>query len=177
MSQYQAALWGNLGFRFACAFDYGGAAVLIQPVERTQVVSRGTYQVNNDLSVFAEVIASRTEATKQFEEYQVTTTRHLRRACSTRSAARSTRTSRRTSRPSTATCRSPTAGAAWSAAPRTIETTTDAYRFLAGVEGTLGGKWDCKLGVSTAGSEAESDARAAATCSRRRSPRRSAAAW
>src|SRR4029077_18739920 len=39
---------------------------------------------------------------------------------------------------------------------REIETTTDAYRILGGVEGSFGGKWDYKLGIAQAGSKADS---------------------
>ena len=74
MSQYQDRLWGNLGFRYGCAFDYGGSEVIIQPVERTQFVGRGTFQVAPSHTAIAEVIASRTDATKVFEPYQITTT-------------------------------------------------------------------------------------------------------
>ena len=44
MSQYQFLLWGSPGFRYGCAYDYTGQAVLIQPVDRTNFVSRGTMQ-------------------------------------------------------------------------------------------------------------------------------------
>jgi len=39
---------------------------------------------------------------------------------------------------------------------REVESVSDAYRFLAGLEGTLFGKYDWKLGVSTAGNDADS---------------------
>jgi iron complex outermembrane receptor protein len=39
---------------------------------------------------------------------------------------------------------------------RTIETTTDAYRLLVGLEGVVLGKWDYKVGLSTAESKATS---------------------
>ena len=52
MSQYQSALWASPGARWACAFDYGGAAVLIQPVDRTNLVARGTMALGKDHSAF-----------------------------------------------------------------------------------------------------------------------------
>ncbi|OYU79029.1 MAG: TonB-dependent receptor, partial [Burkholderiales bacterium PBB5] len=76
-SQYQATLWGNLGFANGCAFDYGGSAVLIQPIERTNVVARGTVALGKDTVGFVEFTGSRTQATKQFEPYQITTTGSL----------------------------------------------------------------------------------------------------
>ena len=155
MSQYQAALWASPGFGRACAFDYGGAEVLIQPVERTNLVSRGTFAISNDLSVFAEVTASRSKTKKDFEPYQVTTTGGL------------------------AGAQYPVGGPYYQSLSafipsynnaakiayrwrcdlcgnRTIETTTDAYRLLLGAEGVAFNNWDYKVGVSTAGSKADS---------------------
>ena len=40
--------------------------------------------------------------------------------------------------------------------PREIETTSDSYRLLAGLDGIFAGKWDYKFGVSAAGSKADS---------------------
>ena len=155
MSQYQAALWGNLGFAYGCAFDYGGSAVLIQPIERTNLVARGSFALNNEHLLFAEFTGSRAVATKQFEPYQITTTGTI------------------------AAAQYPVGGAYYqdlsafiptfdktrniayrwrctSCGGRTIETTTDASRILLGAEGLLFGAWDYKLGLSTAGSKAES---------------------
>ncbi len=154
-SQYQSALWGNPGFRNACAFDYGGAEVLIQPVDRTQLVSRATFRVNNDHAAFLEAVASRTKATKLFEPYQVTTTGGLAGARYPvngpyyQDLTQFIPTFNRTL-PIAYRWRCVDCG------PRTIETETDAYRILAGMEGVLGGRWDYKFGVSSAGSKAES---------------------
>lgn len=152
MSQFESALWASPGARWACAFDYGGSAVITQPVDRTQIVSRATFQVNNDLTAFVEAMGSRTKATKQFEPYQITTgsanwypvggpfyqdlTQYI--PTFNRNLPISYR---------------------WRCLPcggRTIHTETDAYRLLLGVEGVLAKHWDYKLGVSTAGSSAES---------------------
>ncbi|WP_088287095.1 TonB-dependent receptor [Ideonella sp. A 288] len=154
-SQYQAALWGNLGFGKGCAFDYGGSAVLIQPIERTNLVARGAYQLNNDHLVFAEITASRSVATKQFEPYQITTTGAIAGAqypvggpyYQDLSAFIPTfdKTKKIAYRWRCTVC-----------GGRTIETTTDASRVLLGAEGLVFGQWDYKLGISTAGSQAES---------------------
>ena len=155
MSQYEAALWGNLGFARACAFDYGGAEVLIQPLERTNLVARGTFALSNDHTVFAEVTGSRSKATKDFEPYQITTTGGL------------------------AAAQYPVGGPYYQnlsafipsfdatkkiayrwrcnlCGNRAIETTTDAMRLLLGAEGVLFGNWDYKVGISTASSKADS---------------------
>ena len=154
MSQYQAALWGSPGAANGCAFDYGGAEVLIQPVERVNLLARGTFSLTTEHALFAEVTASRTQATKSFEPYQITTTGGL------------------------AGSQYPVAGPYYqnlsafiptfnAALPiayrwrcdlcgnRTIETTTDAWRLLVGAEGTALG-WDYKAGLSLAESQASS---------------------
>ena len=154
-SQYQAALWDSPGFAKACAFDYGGSAVLIQPLERTNLVARGTLALNSQHSLFAEITGSRNQATKQFEPYQITTNGSIAGArypvggpyYQDLSAYISTFDP---TKPISYRWRCTICGG------RTIETTTDAYRLLLGAEGTVFGNWDYKLGASTAGSKAES---------------------
>ncbi|MDZ7589841.1 MAG: TonB-dependent receptor [Rubrivivax sp.] len=155
MSQYQSELWGSPGFRWGCAYDYGGSAVLIQPVDRVNLVARGAFMLSNEHSIFAEFVGSQTTATKQFEPYQITTTGSIAGAQypaggpyyqdlsayipsfdATKNIAYRLRCT---------IC-----------GGRTIETTTDAYRLLLGAEGVVFGNWDYKLGISTAQSEAES---------------------
>ncbi|MEP7069912.1 MAG: TonB-dependent receptor, partial [Usitatibacter sp.] len=155
MTQYQYQLWDSPGFRFACAFDYGGSAVLIQPVDRTNLVSRGTFQLSNELTAFAEIVASRSKATKQFEPLQITTNGSLAGARYPvngpyyQDLSAYIPTFNR-NLPISYRLRCVDCGG------RTIETTSDAYRLLAGLEGVLAGKWDWKLGISTAGSKADS---------------------
>ena len=154
-TQYQTALWGSPGFRFGCAYDYGGSAVLTQPIERTNLVARGTLAINPQHAVFAEITGSRSVTTKQFEPYQITTTGTI------------------------AAAQYPVGGPYYQnlqafvpgfnpalkiayrwrcevCGGRTIETTTDAYRLLVGMEGVVFSNWDYKLGLSGAGSQAES---------------------
>jgi iron complex outermembrane receptor protein len=154
MSQYQSVLWNSPGARWGCSFDYGGSAVIIQPVDRTQIVSRGTFQINNNHTAFAELVASRTDATKQFEPYQITTTllagaNYPVNGPYYQDLSQYIPTFNRTL-PIAYRWRCTDCGG------RTIETQTDAYRLLAGLEGVLGGRWDYKLGVSQSGSQAES---------------------
>ncbi len=155
MSQYQSALWNSANFANACAYDYGGAEVLIQPVERTNFVSRGTLQLNANHAAFVEVVASRTKAEKQFEPYQITTTGSLLGAAypvggpfyQNLSAFIPTFNA---TRPIAYRWRCTDCGL------RQVGTTTDNYRVLAGLDGILAGKWDYKLGASTAASKADS---------------------
>jgi iron complex outermembrane recepter protein len=155
MSQYQFDLWDSPGFRNGCAFDYGGSAVLIQPLERTNLVSRGTFALGADHTLFAELNASRSKATKQFEPYQITTTGAIAAAqypvdgpyYQDLSAFIPTfdKTKKIAYRYRCTIC-----------GGRTIQTTTDAYRFLVGMEGVVFGNWDYKVGLSSAESKASS---------------------
>ncbi|GAP38495.1 TonB-dependent receptor [Piscinibacter sakaiensis] len=152
MSQYQSALWGAPGARFACAYDYGGSAVLIQPLERTNFVGRGAFAINPDTTAFVETVVGRSVATKQFEPYQITT--NLATAYPVNGPYYQNLSayipSFDATKPIAYRWRCTDCGG------RTIETTTDAYRVLAGLEGTLMKKWDYKIGLSTAESKAQS---------------------
>ncbi len=153
-SQYQSVLWGNLGFAYGCAFDYGGAEVMIQPVDRTQGIARGTFQINNDHTAFAEIVASRTDSTKIFEPYQITTTllpgaNYPVNGPYYQDLSQYIPTFNR-NLPIAYRLRCNDCGY------RTIETVTDAYRLSAGLEGIILNKWDYKLGVAQSGSKAES---------------------
>ena len=155
MSQYQSALWGAPGFRWGCAYDYGGAAVLIQPVDRTNLVARGTMALGRDHTGFVEFSGSRVKATKQFEPYQITTTGSLAAAQYPVGGPYYQNLSAyipsfNATRPIAYRWRCDICGG------RTIETTTDAYRLLVGFEGVIFGRWDYKLGVSSAQSKANS---------------------
>ena len=159
-SQYQFVLWDSPGFRYGCAFDYTGQAVLIQPVDRTNFVSRGTMQLNADTTVFLEGVASRSKSTKQFEQSQVTT---------------NLTAGTLTGVPGNAY---PVGGPFYQdlsafipgfnknlpiayrwrcleCGKRTISSVSDAYRILAGMEGLIG-KYDYRLGISAAGNKATS---------------------
>ena len=158
MSQYQTALWASPNFAFGCAYDYGGAEVLIQPVERTNLVSRGTLQLNANHAAFVEIVASRTEAQKLFEPYQITTTGSLIGAAYPVGGPFYQNLTAfipafNATRPIAYRWRCNDCGL------RTVETTTDNYRLLTGIDGILAGKWDYKLGLSTAASKAESNLR------------------
>jgi iron complex outermembrane receptor protein len=155
MSQYQAVLWGNLGFGKGCAYDYGGAEVLLQPVEQTNLVARGAYALSPQHTLFAEIVGSHAKATKDFEPYQITTTGAF------------------------ANAQYPVGGAYYQdlsafiptfnntlkiayrwrcdlCGNRTIQTVTDAARVLLGAEGVVFGNWDYKVGLSTSRSKADS---------------------
>lgn len=152
-SQYQFALWGNLGFRYGCAFDYTGQAILIQPVERTNVVSRATVQLAPEHTAFVEVVASRSTSQKQFEQSQVTTSIAAGNAYPVTGPFYQNLSA-------FIPTFDPTKPIAYrwrctDCGRRTIDSESDAHRFLLGLEGLVG-TWDYKLGVSTAGNKANS---------------------
>jgi iron complex outermembrane receptor protein len=153
---YAVPVLGNPGFGFACSYDYGGSEVLIQPVERTQGVARAAWQFDPNHQLVFEATASRVDATKYFEEYQITTTG------------------------SSAGMQYPVNGPYYQdlsafiptfnrnlpiayrwrcmdCGPRTINTVTDNYRLLVGLEGTIFKSWDYRLGATTSKSKAESN--------------------
>ncbi|MFS8064087.1 MAG: TonB-dependent receptor domain-containing protein, partial [Luteimonas sp.] len=155
MSQYQAALWASPGATFGCAFDYGGSAVLIQPVDRVNLIARGTYALSNSHTLFAELVGSETKATKQFEPYQITTTGSIAGAQYPVGGPYYQNLSAYipgfdATKPIAYRYRCVVCGG------RTIKTTTDAYRLLVGAEGVVFGKYDYKIGLSTAQSKAQS---------------------
>ncbi len=155
MSQYQYQLWASQGARYGCAYDYGGSEVLIQPIDRVALVSRGTFAVNSDLSLFAEFVGSHTKSAKSFEPYQITTTGSI------------------------AGAQYPVGGPYYQdlsayipsfdntkkiayryrceiCGNRDIETKTDAYQLRVGAEGVLLGKYDYQVGLAGASSKVDS---------------------
>jgi iron complex outermembrane receptor protein len=72
--QYRADVLGPAFYNSArgCAYDYGKQRVLIQPVDRQNLVVRGTWAFSDNHTAIVELVGSRTEATNQFEEVQLT---------------------------------------------------------------------------------------------------------
>lgn len=72
--QYRADVLGPAFYNSArgCAYDYGKQRVIIQPVDRQNLVARGTWAFSQNHTAIAEIVGSRTEATNQFEEVQLT---------------------------------------------------------------------------------------------------------
>lgn len=70
MQAYDAVLWGNPGYKYACAFDTGVAATLQQPVSNTNLVARGTLQLGEH-QLYAEVTAAQVSSAKTFSASQL----------------------------------------------------------------------------------------------------------
>jgi iron complex outermembrane receptor protein len=156
MTQYQFQLWATPSFRYACAYDYAGQQVILQPLKRYNAVARGTFEITPQHTLISEFVGYKTNATRAFEYSQIS-------ALSTAIAY-----------PVTGAAHGPMVQAlrqfipsinvnaplfySWRCIPcgrRTIETDTEAYRGLLALEGTIS-SWDYKVGVSTAKSEANS---------------------
>jgi iron complex outermembrane recepter protein len=144
--QYDSVLWGNPALAKACSYDYGSKWILIQPVDRVNLVSRGSVKVNADTTAFVEVTGSHTKSRAEYTPIQVAFTypaggayyQDYSNFIPTFDKTKGERLQWRCNE-----CGS-----------RTQETKTDAYRVLGGLEGKLAG-WDYKTGISVAGSKAK----------------------
>ncbi len=153
---YRGDVTGFPRNNLACAWDYGKQWSLMQPVERTNVVSRGTVALSNEHTAFAEIVGSKVKSSLEYTPIQLTALNYP--AFIVNAAG--------------ATVRSPyyldltgivpgfnnqlPERIRWRClpcGPRQQDTTTDAYRALLGMEGLLGG-WDYKLGFSASQSKA-----------------------
>lgn len=154
MSQYQTALWSKvtspLRTTYSCAYDYGGDYVISFPVERANLLSRGTFKLAQDHTMFVELLGSRTKATAEFTPMQIQTTAAAGNLYPVGGAYYQDLSAYISTFDKT----KPIAYK-WRAndfGNRTQENTTDNLRLLVGFEGTLG-KWDYKAGVSHAESK------------------------
>jgi len=151
MSQYQTELWKDvtspLRTRYSCAYDYGADYVLQFPVERANLLSRGTFQLAPDHRMFVEVLGSRTKATAILTPMQVQATVANKNLYPVGGAYYQDLSAYIPSfdktKPISYKWRANDVG------NRTQENTTDNARVLVGFEGNFG-KWDYKAGISRA---------------------------
>jgi iron complex outermembrane receptor protein len=153
-SPYDYLVYGpaNYPLRYACAWDYAGPRSLIQPIDRVNFVSRGTWRLAPEQEVFVEFSASRSKTTKEFEQRQITTSIAAGTAYPVggpyyQDLSAYIPTFDRT-KPIAYRWRCMDCG------PRVNSTDSDAYRLLVGMDGTLWKKYDYKLGASYAGDNA-----------------------
>ncbi len=154
MAQYEFVLNDFNAAKYGCTFDSGSTAVLAQPNERLNLVARGTYVLNSSQTLFVEATASQSTAAKTFEPQQLTTTGTLANAWYPVNGPYYQNLSAYiptfdATKPIAYRWRCTVCG------PREIETKTDSYRFLVGLDGALG-SWDYKVGLSTGASKAAS---------------------
>ncbi|UUZ57061.1 hypothetical protein LP419_20555 [Massilia sp. H-1] len=149
MSQYEATLWGNTALGKACSYDYGSQWILSQPVDRVNLVSRADFRLSADHRAFVEVKRFlRTRSKVQYTPIQVAfvyprSGPYYQDYSAYIATFNNTLGERLQWR-------------CLECGPRVQETSTNAYRLLAGLEGVIGG-WDYKTGISGAGSRANTD--------------------
>lgn len=161
MGSDTGALWNRENETHSCAWDYPRAAVLQQPVESIDFVSRATFKLDEDTEVFAELIGSEVTSKKIFEPNQITpwsigaegyypstgdSYDYIVNALSDYYGADQLNIGA----PIAYRWRCMECG------DREIETTTTAYKLQLGMEGVIG-DWDYKAGISRSSNEAESE--------------------
>lgn len=168
MGPYDYLLWDGASSKYACAWDYPAAQALQQPQESVQFLGRTTFKVGENHEFYAEVMGSRVEVKREYEPLQLTS-----------SASATSVLDPSTWYPLNASTKGTydeifnamadffgTADLVYGnkipyrwrcvpCGPRQIETTTKAYRLLAGMHGSIG-TWDYDAGLSRASSKAES---------------------
>ncbi|MBN8261131.1 MAG: TonB-dependent receptor [Xanthomonadales bacterium] len=169
MGPYAYRSWNSLSSKYACAWDYPAAAVIQQPVDSVDFIGRATFRIGEQHEAYVELTGSKVKVAKTFEPNQISS--------STSTAA--TALGPTTWYPLNANTKATYdlvynalaayfgAGQLNYGAPiayrwrcmacgsRQIETTTDSYRFVAGIGGMLG-DWTYDVGLSRASSKSES---------------------
>jgi iron complex outermembrane recepter protein len=154
---YRGDITGFVRSDRACVYDYGKDWSLMQPVDRINLVSRGSFKLGKDHVAFAELVASQTKSEVEYTANQITTVARganypasgpyypndLAALINAQQPGRFN-----TALPVRIRWRCLECG------PRQQETTSDTYRLLAGLEGVVAG-WDYKLGLSRGQSKAE----------------------
>ncbi len=178
MGPYDEVLWASPASKYGSAWDTGRAAVIQQPVKNTNLVLRGTFEIAPRHRLTGEFVAGRSESNKSFSPNQ----------WSTSGVLNTTALDGRTTVPNPLyNLTYPSTGASynkvfnvvakyfpeleanrgepmafrWRSLPlgnRAFTTTTDTYRYMAGLEGPLGflSQWDYRLGASRASSKGKS---------------------
>lgn len=155
MSPYRGDITGFNNNNQACAYDYGKQWSLLQPVDRTNLISRGSLAISADHTAFVEVVASRNKSAVEYTPIQITNQNYPAFITTNGVSVRSPYYQDLTGLvpgfnnqlPERIRWRCLECG------PRQQDTTTDAFRVLAGLEGNLSG-WDYKFGLSSSESKA-----------------------
>lgn len=178
MGPYDEVLWASPASKYGSAWDTGRAAVIQQPVKNKNIVVRGTYELAPRHRLTGEFVAGRSESNKSFSPNQ----------WSSSATVNTTAMDGRTTVPNPLyNLAYPSTGASytkvfnalvktfpeleanrgspmafrWRSLPlgnRAFTTTTDTYRYMAGLEGPLGilSQWDYRVGASRASSKGKS---------------------
>jgi iron complex outermembrane recepter protein len=162
-SVYRGDITGFPRNNASCAYDYGKQWSLMQPVDTTSLVAKGTFAITPQHSVFLEATGSQTKSAVEYTPIQLTNNNYRYPASgpyyqnlavlaptyfkSTNTDATDKRVYFNASLPEIIRWRCLPCG------PRQQDTTTDAARLLLGAEGAFGA-WDYKLGFSSGQSKA-----------------------
>jgi len=159
MSQYQTDLWKDVTAptrtRYSCAYDYGADYVISFPVERTNAISRATFQLSPEHKLFAELLGSRTKATAELTPVQISTSLANGSAYPVNGPYYLDMTQFIPTYDKTKPIIYKWRSTPWG--NRTQENVTENLRGLIGMEGMLAGKYDYKLGLSRAQSTTKTD--------------------
>ena len=71
MGPYDYRLWGSAASRYACAWDYPAAAVIIQPQDSIDFIGRATFKISENHEAYFELTGSRVKVAKTFEPNQL----------------------------------------------------------------------------------------------------------
>ncbi|MBI3523528.1 MAG: TonB-dependent receptor [Betaproteobacteria bacterium] len=163
MAPYDEKLWSTPSAKWGCAWDTGRAAVLQQPVDNTNFVSRGTFKFNQH-QITAEAVGSHVEVMKSFSPNQISPGSAFGPAtwyplnATTKATYDTVFNSIAAVFPTIAGNYGSPIAYRWRCMPcgnREISTVTDAGRFLIGADGPIG-KWDYRVGLSKAYSQSQS---------------------
>lgn len=167
MGPYDDKIWASPGASFACAWDYGRARTIQQPVQTLQGIGRATFKIGDHHQFFAEFMGSKVTSKRVFEAQQISTSIGAgATALDAYELNASTKATYDSVYNSLLNYFGPQASLAYGApiryrwrceicGPRQLETTSRAYRLLFGMTGTVG-TWDYDVGLSRAQSRAES---------------------
>src|SRR5690606_24469976 len=72
MGPYDPDIWAGPASMYACAWDYGRARTIQQPVDTTQFVGRATWRMSDNHQAYVEVMGSDVTSTRLFEAQQIT---------------------------------------------------------------------------------------------------------
>ncbi|MDP3672287.1 MAG: TonB-dependent receptor [Telluria sp.] len=161
MGPYDEKLWDTASAGLGCAWDTGRAAVLQQPVQNTNFVTRATFKVGAH-ELFAEAVGAQTEVRKSFSPNQISPSGTNFPASSfypsTGPAYNGVFNALVAVFPSIAANRGLPIAYRWrcmECGNREIETKTDAARVQLGADGPIG-NFDYRIGLSRAYSESQS---------------------
>ncbi|WP_337926360.1 TonB-dependent receptor domain-containing protein [Luteimonas saliphila] len=169
MGPYDDRIWSSASSRYACAWDYGRARVIQQPVDTVQAIGRATFKLGEDHQLYVEAMGSEVESRREFEAQQISSAAYPAGTAAQFDLSTwyplndLTRTTYDTVYDALAGYFGEdglTYGAPipyrWrciACGPRELETTTRSFRLLLGLEGTIG-RWDYNTGISRAASRA-----------------------